>query len=293
MASIGEIRKARIKKLEHLNKAGELAYPATSKRTHEIGELLKGFSALAKSKKEVFAVGRIRSIREHGGSTFFHIEDETGQVQVYLKKDGVGEKMYQFFLDTFDVGDFAQVRGTLFSTKKGEKTIEARSVKILAKSLLPLPEKWHGLKDEEERYRKRYLDLLFNKEVKEKFEKRTTIVRSIREFLDKVHFHHLLVVEGNKLVGVISDRDVLKAVSPFIGTLSEHNHDLITLNKKAHQIMNHKPITIFKDASLQVAATIMMDNNISCLPVVSPEGGVEGIVTWKDILRYYIKDNKE
>jgi acetoin utilization protein AcuB len=100
-------------------------------------------------------------------------------------------------------------------------------------------------------------------------------------------------VEGNKLVGVISDRDVLKAISPFIGTLSEHTHDLVTLNKKAHQIMNHKPITVFNDTSLHAAATIMLNNNISCLPVVSPEGGIEGIVTWKDILRYYVKVNKE
>ena len=116
---------------------------------------------------------------------------------------------------------------------------------------------------------------------------------TIHEILENANFHHLLVVEGNKLVGVISDRDVLKAVSPFIGTLSEHTHDLVTLNKKAHQIMNHKPITVFKYTSLQEAATIMLDNNISCLPVVSPEGGIEGIVTWKDILGYYVKDNKE
>ncbi len=118
-------------------------------------------------------------------------------------------------------------------------------------------------------------------------------VGAIREIFDKVNFHHLLVVEGNKLVGIISDRDVLKVISPFIGTLSEHNHDLVTLNKKAHQIMNHKPITVFKDSSLQAAATIMLDNNISCLPVVSLEDEVEGIVTWKDILRYYVKANKE
>lgn len=118
-------------------------------------------------------------------------------------------------------------------------------------------------------------------------------VGAIREIFDKVHFHHLLVVEGNKLVGVISDRDVLKAVSPFIGTLSEHNYDLVTLKKKAHQIMNHKPITAFKDMSLHVAAAIMLDNNISCLPVVSLEDEVEGVVTLKDILGYYVKDNKE
>ena len=118
-------------------------------------------------------------------------------------------------------------------------------------------------------------------------------IGTIHEILENANFHHLLVVEGNKLVGVISDRDVLKAVSPFIGTLSEHTHDLVTLNKKAHQIMNHKPITVFKYTSLQVAAGIMLDNNISCLPVVSSEGGIEGIVTWKDILGYYVKDNKD
>ena len=188
MASSDEIRKARIKKLDQLKKAGELAYPASSKRTHEVAELLKGFSALAKSGKEVIVVGRIRSIREHGSSTFFHIEDGTGSVQIYLKKDRVGEKAYQFFLDAFDMGDFVQVRGILFLTKKKEKTIEASGVKMLAKSLLPLPEKWHGLKDEEERFRKRYLDLIFNKEVKEKFEKRTKILCAIREFLDKKGF---------------------------------------------------------------------------------------------------------
>ena len=116
---------------------------------------------------------------------------------------------------------------------------------------------------------------------------------TIHEILENANFHHLLVVEGNKLVGVISDRDVLKAVSPFIGTFSEHTHDLVTLNKKAHQIMNHKPITVYKDTSLQIAADIMLDNNISCLPVVSLEDEVKGIVTWKDILRYYVKDNKE
>lgn len=118
-------------------------------------------------------------------------------------------------------------------------------------------------------------------------------VGAIREIFDKTHFHHLLVVERNKLFGVISDRDVLKAVSPFIGTLSEHNRDLVTLNKKAHQIMNHKPITALKDTSLRAAATIMLNNDISCLPVVSLEDEIEGIVTLKDILRHYVKVNKE
>ncbi len=118
-------------------------------------------------------------------------------------------------------------------------------------------------------------------------------IGTIREIFGNVHFHHLLVVEGNKLVGVISDRDVLKAVSPFVGTLSEHTHDLVTLNKKAHQIMNHKPITVFKVTSIYAAANIMLDNDISCLPVVSLEDEVEGMVTWKDFLKYYLNGNKE
>jgi len=213
MASSQEIRKARIKKLDRLKKAGELAYPASVKRTHEIAELLKEFSVLAKLGKEVIAVGRIRSIREHGGSTFFHVEDGTGQMQAYLKKDRVGEKAYQFFLETFDVGDFAQVRGSLFKTKKGENTIEVSNVKMLAKSLLPLPEKWHGLKDEEERYRKRYLDLIFNKEVKEKFKKRTLVVKSIREFLDKKGF---LEVETPVLQSIYGGADA----KPFVTHLN-------------------------------------------------------------------------
>ena len=219
MASIQEIRKARIKKADHLKKIGELAYPASSKRTHEIATLQKEFASLAKTEKEVTAVGRIRSIREPGGSTFFHIEEATGQMQAYLKKDGVGEKAYQEFLKTFDVGDFAQVRGVLFLTKRGEKTIEVSSVKMLAKSLLPLPEKWHGLKDEEERYRKRYLDLIFNKEVKEKFEKRTLILKSIREFLDKKGF---LEVETPVLQSIYGGADA----KPFTTHLNAFNLDM-------------------------------------------------------------------
>lgn len=219
MASIDEIRKARTKKLQELKKAGELAYPANSKRTHEIQELLKGFSPLAKSKKEVIAVGRIRSIREHGGSTFLHIEDGTGTMQAYLKKDGVGEKAYQLFLNTFDVGDFAQIRGILFSTKKGEKTIEVKGFSMLAKSLLPLPEKWHGLKDEEERFRKRYLDLIFNKEVKEKFEKKAKILLSIREFLNRKGF---LEVETPVLQSMYGGADA----APFTTHLNAFDLDM-------------------------------------------------------------------
>ena len=188
MATIEEIRKARLAKLERIRKKGLLAYPGEVTRTHSLSALLEGFSSLAKAQKEVMSAGRIRTVREHGGSTFFHIEDGTASMQAYLKEDRVGELPYRFFLENVDMGDFVQVRGVLFETKKGEKTIEVADYKILAKALLPLPEKWHGLQDVEERYRKRYLDLLFNEQVKKNFVVRSKITQAARSFLDAEGF---------------------------------------------------------------------------------------------------------
>ncbi|PIW35137.1 MAG: lysine--tRNA ligase, partial [Candidatus Nealsonbacteria bacterium CG15_BIG_FIL_POST_REV_8_21_14_020_37_12] len=188
MATIDELRKIRLKKLEAIRKAGILVYPEKTKRTHKITQILKDFLNLARLKKEIILVGRIKSLREHGGSTFLHIEDGSGSLQAYFRKDRIGERGYKFFLDNFDVGDFIEVRGTLFKTKKGEKTIDVTDFKMLAKSLLPLPEKWHGFRDIEERFRKRYLDLIFNPEVKKKFELRSKIIKEIREFLESEGF---------------------------------------------------------------------------------------------------------
>ena len=188
MATLDELRKIRLKKLEAIRKAVLASYPEKTKRTHKISEILEDFSSLARLKKEIILVGRIKSLREHGGSTFLDIEDGSGQIQAYFKRDKIGERGYKFFLENFDIGDFIEIRGVLFKTKKGEKTIEANDFKMLAKSLLPLPEKWHGLKDIEERFRKRYLDLIFNPEVKKKFEVRSKIIREIREFLEKEGF---------------------------------------------------------------------------------------------------------
>jgi len=188
MVNINELRKNRLKKMEAIKNSGNDVYPSTTKRTHRISDTLKGFSSLVRQKKEIILAGRIKSQREHGGSTFFDIQDGTGILQAYLKKDRVGEKSYSFFLDNFDTGDFTEVKGTLFKTKKGEKTIEVSDFKMLSKALLPLPEKWHGLQDIEERFRKRYLDLIFNPEVKEKFEKRSAIIKEIRGFLEKEGF---------------------------------------------------------------------------------------------------------
>jgi len=188
MATIDELRKIRLKKLEAIKKAFINPYPEKTKRTHRIDEALKDFASLSRLKKEVILVGRIKSLRQHGGSTFFDIDDGSEKIQVFLRKDRVGEKQYDFFEESFDIGDFIEVRGVLFKTQKGEKTLEVAGFKILAKSLMPLPEKWHGLKGIEERFRKRYLDLIFNPEVKKKFEIRSKIIKGIREFLDKEGF---------------------------------------------------------------------------------------------------------
>lgn len=149
---------------------------------------MENFSKLSKAKKEIVLAGRILAMRGHGGATFLDINDGSGtaensKIQGLIKEDKVGEHGYQFFIDHFDIGDFVEIKGTLIETKRGEKTIEATDYKMLAKSLLPLPEKWHGLQDEEEKLRKRYLDILFNPEVKEMIRKRAMFWNSMREFL--------------------------------------------------------------------------------------------------------------
>jgi len=188
MATIDELRKARLAKLEAIKKAGLWAYPVTNKRTHAISEVYSAWSKLEEGAKEVVIVGRVMSMRSHGGMTFADIQDGTGKMQILLKKDGLGETSYQFFGDNFDVGDFIEVRGTLFVTRRSQKTVEASDYKMLSKSLLPLPEKWHGLQDVEERYRKRYLDLIFNEDVRKKFVARTEVIKTIRSFLDERGF---------------------------------------------------------------------------------------------------------
>ncbi|HOK35327.1 MAG TPA: lysine--tRNA ligase [Candidatus Pacearchaeota archaeon] len=185
-STLEEIRKQREEKLKNLRKAGINPYPQKAISRLPINEVLLNFEKL--KGKELTLVGRIKSIREHGGSTFLHFEDGSGKIQAFLRRDKLGKEQYQFFLDNFDIGDFVLIKGELFETKRGEKTIEAKEYQMLSKSLLPLPEKWHGLQDVEERFRKRYLDLLMNPEVREKFVLRSKIISEIRKYLEKEGF---------------------------------------------------------------------------------------------------------
>ena len=190
--ALDEIRKIKIEKLELLRKAGVNPYPEKSWRTHEIGRALENFDKFSADKDRLVLAGRVMAYREHGASCFLDLEDANGKIQLFLKKDVVGDFDYDLFLKTIDIGDFLEASGFLMKTKKEEKTLEVEKFRILAKALLPLPEKWHGLQDIEERYRKRYLDFIFNPDAKKKIETRTLIVREIRSFLDS---HNFLEVE--------------------------------------------------------------------------------------------------
>jgi lysyl-tRNA synthetase, class II len=188
MAGLNEIKKVRLAKLKSLKDMGADVYPLKTKRTYSIRDVLDNFASFQESQEQIVLAGRLRSIRTHGGATFADIAGGSGRIQLFCKKDRLGPKGYKYFLDLFDVGDFIEAKGEAFETKRKEKSLLLDDFKILTKSILPLPEKWHGLKDKEERFRKRYLDLLFNKDVKKKFILRHQIVQEIREFLIKQDF---------------------------------------------------------------------------------------------------------
>ena len=188
MSSIDEIRDVRIAKLELFKKKGLDAYPSTSNREMSLAEVLNDFENLEKDKKLKWIAGRVMSIRGQGGIVFITLNDGTGSFQVLFKKDLLKEDKFNFFVNTVDVGDFIETQGTFFVTNRGEKTLEASDWHMLSKSLRPLPEKWHGLQDVEERFRKRYLDILMNPEIKEIFEKKVKFWNTTREFLKKEDF---------------------------------------------------------------------------------------------------------
>jgi len=183
---IEEIVKERLKKRDNFIKNGHSVYPARVKRTHKIGEVLDSFNSLSRSKKRVFVAGRIMGLRIQGGLVFADLLDSSGKIQIIAKKEEL--KDFKLFKENLDIGDFIAVGGSAILSKSKEKSIWAKDLKIIAKSLRPLPSVWHGLKDIEERFRKRYLDLILNPEVKEKLALRSKIISELRDSLLKEGF---------------------------------------------------------------------------------------------------------
>ncbi len=179
---------ARLERLEKLREAGVDPYPARVSRTHTVAQFLDAFDAPQQGGEAATLVGRVRTLRKHGGLTFAQLEDGTGLVQIALKRDRVGDERYAFFHATTDMGDFLEATGTPFVTRKGEKTLDLTSARVIAKALLPLPEKWHGLTDVEERERHRELDLIANGEARRVFRVRAAMLTAFRRYLDERGF---------------------------------------------------------------------------------------------------------
>src|SRR3990167_9042257 len=176
MEPLEKLRKIRLEKLEKIRKLGSNPYPAKSQKEVNISDCLKS------QGKNVQTAGRVMALRSHGGSTFADLMDESGKIQLLFSKDKLST-VNRELLTLLDIGDFIQVTGKVDKTQAGETTIFASDFELLTKSTRPLPSTWYGLKDIEERYRKRYLDLLFNSQVKKVFELRSQVIQAHREFL--------------------------------------------------------------------------------------------------------------
>jgi lysyl-tRNA synthetase class 2 len=182
MAAFEEIRNSRIEKLNTLKSKGLNPYPAKTAKEYDLNEVIEKFDELSK-KESVTLAGRVMAIRGQGGLVFFNLNDGTALFQGLLKKDEMVAEVFDLFVNTVDIGDFVEISGTLFVTKKGQQTLQVVNWKMLSKSLRPLPDKWDGLQDEEERLRHRYLDVMFNPEVKDIIEKRSKFWAATRDFL--------------------------------------------------------------------------------------------------------------
>ncbi len=192
MEEINELIEQRIKKLEELRRAGIEPFGGAFYAENHANDLHNEYSSMSKESLEENTVncslaGRIIALRDFGKAAFAHIQDTTGKIQLYFRKDLLGEK-YSLVKKLLDIGDIIGLSGRLFRTKTNELTVEVNDFVFLTKSLRPLPEKWHGLKDIETRYRQRYVDLIVNPEVKQAFIKRSMIIKAIRDFLESKGF---------------------------------------------------------------------------------------------------------
>ena len=209
---INEQMQVRIDKMHKIEEHGWKPFGYRFLYTHRAADIAAQFDELSEKETEVKMAARIMAIRGHGKTCFMDMQDKTGRIQVYVRKDVIGEENYAL-IKLMDIGDTVGITGTAFRTHMGELSIKANSVEMLSKSLRPLPEKWHGLKDVETRYRQRYVDLIVNPEVRDTFVKRSQIIRSVREVLDS---HDFLEVETPILNTIAGGA----AARPFI---SYHN----------------------------------------------------------------------
>lgn len=178
-----DILEARREKVESIRSAGVDPYPEKTGRDTTVAQALENFFPWSEEKKDICLAGRIRSLRVMGNVAFAHIEDESGKMQVFCKKDTLGEASFSLFKKTAEIGDFIEASGTLFSTKQGEQTLEASAWVMLSKALRPIPTEYFGIKDEEMLLRKRYLDLLTNAETRDLFRKKNIFWQTVRTFL--------------------------------------------------------------------------------------------------------------
>lgn len=183
---IDELIEERRKKLDAIKAAGIDPYPARVKRSFAIAHALGEFDTLAAEGKKISLTGRLRSLRDQGKIIFADLEDESGKIQAVLKEDVLAE--LPFWRSVLDMGDFISVTGVLFTTKRGEKSIEAHEVQLASKSLLPLPDKWEGLQDDDIRLRKRYLDLIAGENLRELFRKKSIFWETFRNALKRDGF---------------------------------------------------------------------------------------------------------
>ena len=209
---ISEQMQVRIDKMHKIEEKGWLPFGRRFEWTHHAADVDAQFDELSAAEATVKMSGRIMAIRGHGKTCFMDMQDKTGRLQVYVRKDAIGEENYAL-IKMMDIGDTVGVTGTIFRTHMGEISIKAEAIEMLSKALRPLPEKYHGLKDVEMRYRQRYVDLIVNPEVRDTFVKRSQIIKSVREVLDS---HDFLEVETPILNTIAGGA----AARPFI---SYHN----------------------------------------------------------------------
>ncbi|MGQ9555623.1 MAG: lysine--tRNA ligase [Anaerolineae bacterium] len=223
MSELTGIEEIRLAKAERLRQRGQDPYPPRVRRTHTAVQARQALeqqeASSSTEQRPVAVVGRLMTERAMGGATFAHIADGSGRIQIYLRRDVLGEEAYDAFKRDFDIGDFIAAEGYLFRTRTGEPTVNVSSFALICKALSPLPDKWHGLTDVETRFRQRYVDLIVNEEARQLFLQRARIVSAIREYLDGQGF---LEVETPILQPIYGGA----AARPFITHHNQLDQDL-------------------------------------------------------------------